>query len=101
MSRITLRSRLGLIGLAVGALGAAATTAAAQADANKQSAYVALIYTPVAGLPPLAPNDDSLGNKSGITIQGRLGHMSRHGGLSLTSYGMGVEMPKGRTRFGA
>lgn len=100
MSYITLRGRLGVIGLAVGAIGAAATVAAAQ-DANKQSAYVALIYTPVAGLPPLAPNADSLGTKSGITLQGRLGHMSRQGGLSLTSYGMGVELPKGRTRFGA
>jgi hypothetical protein len=62
-----------------------------------------MIYTPVAGLPPLPPVIDSLGPKgsSGITLQGRLGHMSRRGGLSLTTYGAGVEIPRGRMRLGA
>ena len=70
---------------------------------DQQSAYRAMIYTPVAGLPPLPPVIDSLGRQgsSGITLQGRLGHMSRNGGLSLTTYGAGVEIPRGRLRLGA
>lgn len=83
-------------------VGLAANVAAAQ-SADDQSAYVALIYTPVAGLPPLPPLTDALGSApgSGVTLLGRLGHMSRRGGLSLTTYGLGVEVPKGRTRLGA
>lgn len=82
--------------------GAAVQPAAAQ-SADEQSAYVALIYTPVAGLPPLPPLTDSLGRApgAGVTLLGRLGHMSRRGGLSITTYGLGVEVPKGRTRLGA
>ena len=101
MSRAFIRERLTMVGLAVGALVIAARVGAAQTDPDHQSAYRALIYTPVAGLPPLPPNADSLGNKSGISLIGRLGHMTRNGGLSLTSYGVGVEVPKGRTRLGA
>ncbi len=87
--------------LAVAVLGAVARTAAAQ-SADEQSAYVALIYTPVAGLPPLPPTTDSLGRKSGVSLVGRLGHTSRDGGsLTLTSYALGVELPRGRTRLGA
>lgn len=91
-----------IVGLAIATLGAAASTAAAQ-SADEEAAYVALIYTPVAGLPPLPPITDSLGrrNGSGVTLLGRLGHMSRDGGLSLNSFGVGVELPKGKTRLGA
>jgi hypothetical protein len=87
--------------LAMATLGAAASSAAAQ-SADAQSAYAALIYTPVAGLPPLPPVSDSLGrnNTSGVSLLGRLGHMSRDGGLSLNSFGVGVEVPKGRMRLG-
>jgi len=97
MSRVLLRGAA----LALCALGALTQTAFAQ-SAGEQSAYVALIYTPVAGLPPLPPVDDSLGRKTGISLLGRLGHTSRGGGaLTLTSYALGVEMPRGRMRFGA
>jgi hypothetical protein len=83
-------------------LGLIATMAGAQ-SIDQQSAYRAMIYTPVAGLPPLPPVTDTLGRKgsSGVTLQGRLGHMSRRGGLSLTTYGAGVEIPRGRMRLGA
>jgi len=87
--------------LVVVALGAAAGAAGAQ-SADEQSAYVALLYTPVGGLPPLAPVSDSLARKSGVSLVGRLGHTSRDGGaLTLTSYAFGVEVPRGRMRFGA
>lgn len=102
MSRTMIRGRLVPLALGLCALSAATHRVAAQ-TAEEQSAYVALIYTPVAGLPPLPPNADSLGkaNGSSFSLQGRLGHMSRRGGLSLTTYAVGVEMPRGRTRFGA
>lgn len=79
-----------------------ATMAGAQ-SVDQQSAYRAMIYTPVAGLPPLPPVTDTLSRQgsSGLTLQGRLGHMSRRGGLSLTTYGAGVEIPRGRMRLGA
>jgi hypothetical protein len=89
-----------MVALAVGAVGAAASTAAAQ-SADEQSAYVALIYTPVAGLPPLPPVSDS-SRKNGVALIGRLGHTSRDGGaLTLTSYALGVEVPRGRMRLAA
>jgi hypothetical protein len=97
MSHIPLRRAL----LAVAAFGAAARVAAAQSS-DQQSAYVALIYTPVAGLPPLPPVTDSLGRKTGVSLIGRLGHTSRgNGALTLTSYALGVEIPRGRMRLGA
>jgi hypothetical protein len=67
------------------------------ATANDQSAYVALYYTPVAGLPPLAPSIDTSNHRlgSGVVLQGRLGQMSRRYGLSLTTMGLGVELPVG------
>ena len=87
--------------IAIAALGVAAQVATAQSS-DQQSAYVALIYTPVAGLPPLAPVTDSLARKSGISLIGRLGHTSRgNGALTLTSYALGVEIPRGRMRLGA
>jgi len=96
MSHIPLRRAL----MAVAALGVAAHAATAQSS-DQQSAYVALIYTPVAGLPPLPPVTDSLG-KSGVSLLGRVGHTSRDGGaLTLTSYALGVEIPRGRMRLGA
>jgi len=97
MSHIPLRRAL----MAVAALGAAAQVATAQSS-DQQSAYVALIYTPVAGLPPLPPVTDSLSRKTGVSLVGRLGHTSRDGGaLTLTSYALGVEIPRGRMRLGA
>ena len=93
--------RLARVMLALVAIGAAAGRAAAQ-SAGEQSAYVALLYTPVGGLPPLPPVSDSLARKSGVSLLGRLGHASRDGGaLTLTSYALGVEVPHGRMRFGA
>jgi hypothetical protein len=87
--------------MAIAALGAAAQVASAQSS-DQQSAYVALIYTPVAGLPPLPPVTDSLARKSGVSLIGRLGHTSRgNGALTLTSYALGVEIPRGRMRLGA
>jgi hypothetical protein len=93
---VALRVALAALGLAL-----YTNTAAAQ-SADEQSAYAALIYTPVAGLPPLPPFMDSLGrgNKPGVSLLGRLGHMSRGGGLSLNSFGVGVEVPRGRLRLG-
>jgi hypothetical protein len=89
-----------MVVLAVGAVGAVAGTAAAQ-SADEQSAYVALIYTPVAGLPPLPPLSDT-SRKNGVSLLGRLGRTSRDGGaLTLTSYALGVEVPRGRMRLGA
>src|SRR5215831_5274226 len=83
------------------ALFAAAGTAAAQ-SAGEQSAYVALLYTPVGGLPPLPPVSDSLARKSGVALLGRFGHTSRgEGALTLSSYALSVEVPRGRMRFGA
>src|SRR5690349_16451024 len=91
----------GRVMLALAALCAVAATAAAQ-SAEEQSAYVALLYTPVGGLPPLPPVSDSLARKSGVSLLGRLGHTSRDGGaLTLTTYALGVEVPRGRMRFGA
>jgi hypothetical protein len=87
--------------MAAAALGAATQAATAQSS-DQQSAYVALIYTPVAGLPPLPPVTDSSGRKTGVSLIGRLGHTSRDGGsLTLTSYALGVEIPRGRMRLGA
>jgi hypothetical protein len=85
------------------ALSAAVNASVAQ-SADEQAAYAALIYTPVAGLPPLPPITDSLGRNggSGVSLLGRLGHMSRGGGsLSLNAFGVGVEVPRGRMRLGA
>lgn len=95
--------RLGLTIAAVtlGALCVVSRPGSAQ-SANEQSAYVALIYTPVSGLPPLPPVDDSSGRRNGMSMIGRLGHTSRGGGsLTLTSYALGVEVPRGRMRLGA
>jgi len=91
-----------VLGLSVALIGVALRTATAQSP-DEQAAYVALIYTPVAGLPPLPPVSDSLGrgNASGVTLLGRLGHMSRGNGLSLNAFGVGVEVPTGRMRLGA
>jgi len=97
MSQISVRRML----LAIAALGAGAQVATAQSS-DQQSAYVALIYTPVAGLPPLPPVTDSLGRKAGVLLVGRLGHTSRdNGALTLRSYALGVEIPRGRMRLGA
>jgi hypothetical protein len=89
--------------LLLAALSIAVNTSAAQ-SADEQAAYTALIYTPVAGLPPLPPVIDSLGRSvgSGVSLLGRLGHMSRDGGsLALNTLGVGVEVPRGRMRLGA
>lgn len=87
--------------LAAAAVGATLGTRAARAQsADEQSAYVALVYTPVAGLSPLAPFRDSdwrTGQR--VTFQGRFGHMSRRGGLSLNTMGVGVELPVQRWRL--
>src|SRR5690349_12003161 len=91
----------GRVMLALAALCAVAATAAAQ-SAEEQSAHVALLYTPVGGLPPLPPVSDSLTRKSGVSLLGRLGHTSRgEGALTLTSYALSVEVPRGRMRLGA
>jgi hypothetical protein len=89
--------------LILAALSTAVDAAVAQ-SADEQAAYAALIYTPVAGLPPLPPVADSLGRnlESGVKLLGRFGHMSRGGGsLSLNTFGVGVEVPRGRLRLGA
>ena len=101
MQRISITPRQALAASAFGLLLVARLAGAQSID--QQSAYRAMIYTPVAGLPPLPPVIDSLGRKgsSGVTLQGRLGHLSRRGGLSLTTYGAGVEIPRGRMRLGA
>ena len=95
-------TRISALGLALASLTLALNTSRAQ-SADEQSAYVALIYTPVAGLAPLPPVSDSSGQKgaSGVSLLGRLGHMSRNGGLSLNAFGVGVEVPRGRMRLGA
>lgn len=95
------RRGLALLVRSVAILAVATNVAAAQRP-DEQSAYVALIYTTVGGLPPLPPSVDSLGRKngSGIVLHGRLGHMSRTGGLSLNAYGVGVEFPVGRVSVG-
>lgn len=92
-----------ILAAALGLLAVSARAIAAQ-SADEQAAYVALIYTPIGGLPPLPPVSDSSrrANGSGVSLLGRLGHMSRgQGTLTLTSYGAGVEVPHGRTRIGA
>jgi hypothetical protein len=92
------------VALTVSVFGLATVARLAGAQSiDQQSAYRAMIYTPVAGLAPLPPVIDSFARKgsSGITLMGRLGHMSRRGGLSLTTYGAGVEIPRGRMRLGA
>ena len=90
-----------MLALALVGFCAAASPAAAQ-SAGEQSAYVALLYTPVGGLPPLPPVSDSLARKSGVSLLGRLGHTSRgEGALTLTSYALSVEVPRGRMRLGA
>ena len=78
-----------------------AGTARAQ-SANEQSAYVALYYTPVAGLPPVAPSIDTGSRRSGssFTLRGRVGEMSRRGGLDLKTMGFGVELPMGHWSLG-
>jgi hypothetical protein len=65
--------------------------------ASEQSAYVALYYTPVAGLPPIAPSMDTSSHASGssLLLHGRLGEMQRRDGLSLKTMGVGIEMPIG------
>lgn len=85
-----------LAGSCLALIAAAGAPAAAQ-SADEQSAYVALYYTPVAGLPPLAPAlDTAMKSKtSGVSLQGRIGQMSRRGGLSMTTMGLGVELPVG------
>jgi hypothetical protein len=77
-----------------------AGTARAQ-SAGEQSAYVALYYTPVAGLPPLVPSMDTSSHSSGssLVLHGRLGEMERRGGLSLKTMGVGIEMPMGHWNF--
>jgi hypothetical protein len=72
------------------------------ANANEQSAYVALYYTPVAGLPPLAPSTDTSNRRlgSGLVMQGRVGEMSRRYGLSLKTMGVGIELPVGHWSLG-
>jgi hypothetical protein len=75
-----------------------AGTARGQAASNdQQSAYVALYYTPVAGLPPLAPSFDTSSHSSGsrVVLQGRYGQMTRGGDLWLKTMGLGVEIPMG------
>jgi hypothetical protein len=75
-----------------------AGTARAQTASNdQQSAYVALYYTPVAGLPPLAPSFDTSSHNSGsrVVLQGRYGQMNRGGELWLKTMGVGVEIPMG------
>src|SRR5690242_1077077 len=92
-----------ILAAALGTLALSTRSLAAQSS-DQEAAYVALIYTPLAGLPPLPPVSDSLGRRPGsnVSLLGRLGHMSRGGGtLSLTSYAVGVEVPRGRTRLGA
>ena len=78
-----------------------AGTARAQ-SADEQSAYVALYYTPVAGLPPMAPSIDTSSRRSGsgFTLQARMGQMSRRYGLELKTMGVGVELPMGHWNFG-
>ncbi|MDF2774105.1 MAG: hypothetical protein K0S86_3602 [Geminicoccaceae bacterium] len=82
-------------------LASAASPAAAQ-SADEQSAYLAMIYTTVGGLPPLPPSTDSLGRTigSGFVLHGRLGHTSRSYGPTLNGFGVGVEFPTGRYSFG-
>ncbi|MFN8572169.1 MAG: hypothetical protein U0132_08935 [Gemmatimonadaceae bacterium] len=80
---------------------AIAAPAFAQTSVQQQSAYRALIYTPVGGLAPLPPSGDTSSRRPGrILFQGRMGHMSRRGGLSLTSVGLGVEAVRGRWNLG-
>ena len=96
MSTFTFRA-----GLVVACALTIAARAASGQSPDQQAAYVALIYTPVAGLPPLPPATDTTG-RGGVSLLGRLGHTSRDGGaLTLTSYGIGVEVPHGRMKFGA
>ena len=75
-------------------VGCLAATAVEAQTANEASAYVALSYTPVAGMAPTAPFVDTLGRRgvSRTTLSGRLGHMNRRGGLSLTMVGAAIEM---------
>lgn len=89
--------------LILAALPVAVSASQAQ-SADEQAAYAALIYTPVGGLPPLPPVADSSGRRagSGASLLGRMGHMSRDGGaLALNTFGVGVEVPRGRMRYGA
>jgi len=67
------------------------------ASSDQQSAYVALYYTPVAGLPPLAPSTDTSSHKLGssVVFQGRYGQMTRGNELWLKTMGVGVELPVG------
>jgi hypothetical protein len=69
---------------------------------DEQAAYVALIYTPVGGLTPLAPHDQvtATRGRSALTWQGRLGRFTRSGGLSATLLAVGAELPRGRWRLG-
>jgi hypothetical protein len=69
---------------------------------DEQAAYVALIYTPVGGLTPLAPHDQVTvaRGRSTLTWQGRLGRFTRSGGLSATLLAVGAELPRGRWRLG-
>lgn len=92
MRRITLLAAVALLD----ALPAAAQTV------DQHAAYRAMIYTPIAGLPPLPPNMEPLGRStaSRTTLQGRVGHMSRDGGLSINTVGLGVELPVQRWQLG-
>jgi len=75
---------------------------AAAQTAAEQSAYRAMIYTPVAALPPLPPIPDTTKqrDRSDVVLLGRIGHMTRGGGLSLNTLGVGVELPVGRWSLG-
>jgi hypothetical protein len=78
------------------ALSAAVNASAAQ-SADEQAAYAAFIYTPVAGLPPLPPIADSVSrnNGSGVSLLGRLGHMSRDGGALAAAMAIAVSPWRG------
>ena len=75
---------------------------AAGQTANQHAAYRALIYTPVAGLPPLPPSIGSLGSRGATRTMftGRVSHLSRVDGLSLNTAGVSVELPVNRWRLG-
>jgi len=79
-----------------------ALPAAGQMSDGQHAAYRALIYTPVAGLPPLPPSIESLGRQgaSRTAFTARVAHLSREQGLSLNTAGMSVDLPVNRWRLG-